>query len=173
MHLPERITWAVDQLPRPERVLEVGCGSGHALALICARFPDARATGIDRSAAQVERARARCREHITAGRALVERRTLDEAPAAYGAVFDAVLAVNVNAFWATPAPGFASLARLLRPGGRAFLVYEPPAASRADALRRGLAALADGHGFAVEDARETAFRASRGLCIVCRPAGAG
>jgi len=53
-------------------------------------------------------------------------------------VFDPVLAINVNAFWTAPATSLASLARLLRPGGRAYLVYEPPSASRLNAVRPAL-----------------------------------
>src|SRR5687768_6269954 len=62
--IPERITWAVDQLkPAPQdRILEVGCAGGHALALIAARAPACTLIGIDRSAIQVTNARGRLGE---------------------------------------------------------------------------------------------------------------
>lgn len=164
MAVPERITWAVEQLAPADRILEIGCGGGHALPLIRARFPAAEITAIDRSPLQVARARVA----IGDGRARVEQLELSDAPGVLGA-FDAVLAINVNAFWTAPAPSLASLAQLLRPGGRAFIVYEPPSASRLAALRTELCATLGEHGFTVEDVREAAFRASHGMCIVARP----
>lgn len=161
VRIPERITWAVDQLPGSpgNRILEVGCGGGHALVLLRARFPGADFTGIDRSAIRVARARA------LNPTARVEELALADAPAVLGG-FDAVLAINVNAFWTASAPSLASLARLLRPGGRAFIVYEPPSASRLAAVRTRLSALLGEHGFQVEEVREAAFRASHGACII-------
>jgi SAM-dependent methyltransferase len=161
--VPERISWAVAQLPDAERILEIGCGGGHALALLCARFPRAEIVAIDRSALQAARARARIGE----GHARVEELALDDAPAALGA-FNAVLAINVNSFWTDPAPSFASLSRLLRPAAAAYLVYEPPSDSRLSALRADLAQHAAAHGFSVDEVRETALRASRGVCLVAR-----
>jgi len=169
MAVPQCIAWAVEQLARApaNRILEIGCGGGHALALIRARFPAAEVIAIDRSALQVVRARELNRATITEGRARVEQLELSEAPGVLGA-FDAVLAVNVNAFWTAPAPSLASLAQLLRPGGRAFLVYEPPSATRLAAVRTQICALLGEHGLIVEDVHEAAFRASHGVCIVAR-----
>ena len=50
--VPERIAWAVDLVGRegPETLLEVGCGNGVAMALVCERSDTARVTGLDRSA---------------------------------------------------------------------------------------------------------------------------
>jgi SAM-dependent methyltransferase len=98
----------------------------------------------------------------------VEQLDLSDAPDVLGA-FDAVLAVNVNAFWTAPAPSMASLARLLRSGGRAFLVYEPPSASRLAAIRREVSAALGEHGFQVEDVRQAALGASHAMCIIGRP----
>jgi SAM-dependent methyltransferase len=167
MAVPERITWAVEQLARApaDRILEIGCGGGHALALIRARFPGAEIVAIDRSALQAARARELNREAIDDGRARVEELALADAPRALGA-FDAVLAINVNAFWTEPAPSFASLARLLRPGGRAFLVYEPPTMSRLADLRTELCAALGEHGFELEDVSEAALRRSHAVCII-------
>jgi SAM-dependent methyltransferase len=167
--VPQRITWAVEQLAGTpaDRILEIGCGGGHALALIRARFPGAEVVAIDRSALQVARARELNRAAIDEGRVRVEQMELSDAPGVLGA-FDAVLAINVNAFWTAPAPSLASLARLLRPGGRAFLVYEPPSAARLAVLRTQLCALLGEHGFEVEDVREAALGGSHAVCIIGR-----
>ncbi len=162
---PERISWAVEQLAPSARILEVGCGGGHALALICARFPAAEIAGIDRSAFQAARARELNRVAVDQERLRVEELALAEAPAVLG-TFDAVLAINVNAFWTAPAPSLASLSLLLRPAGRAFIVYEPPSASRLSAIRTRISMLLAEHGFEVEDVREDAIRAIHGVCVV-------
>jgi SAM-dependent methyltransferase len=171
--VPERVSWAVEQLADglTGRLLEVGCGPGHAVALLCERLPCSTVTAIDRSALQAARARARNQAAVAAGRVRIEQLTLAGASAVLGTgAFDAAIAINVNAFWTAPAPSLASLARLLTPRGRAYLVYEPPSASRLRAARARLPRLLGEHGFTVEDVRVTTFRASRGLCLVGRVA---
>lgn len=158
--VPGRISWAVDQLAPSSRILEVGCAGGHALSLICARFPSAEVAAIDRSPLQAARARELNRIPITEDRLRVEALALADAPALLGAC-DTVLAINVNAFWTEPAPSLASLSRLLLPGGRAFIVYDPPSASHLPEVRAHLVE----HGFAVEDVREAP---SGAVCIVAR-----
>jgi len=45
-------------LARPARVADLGCGTGNVTALLRARWPDARVTGVDASVTMLERARA-------------------------------------------------------------------------------------------------------------------
>jgi trans-aconitate 2-methyltransferase len=59
----QRLRPAVDLLQRvplatPARVVDLGCGTGNVTALLRARWPAARVTGIDGSLAMLERARA-------------------------------------------------------------------------------------------------------------------
>jgi trans-aconitate 2-methyltransferase len=58
----ERLRPALDLLAQvplaaPARVADLGCGPGNVTAIIRARFPDAEVTGLDSSAAMLERAR--------------------------------------------------------------------------------------------------------------------
>jgi trans-aconitate 2-methyltransferase len=58
-----RLRPAVDLLQRvpltsPTRVVDLGCGTGNVTALLRARWPEARVTGVDASKAMLERARA-------------------------------------------------------------------------------------------------------------------
>ncbi len=167
--VPERLTWAVAQLPAGtgDAVLEIGCGGGHALALLLARHPRAAFTGIDRSPGQVARACARNAAAVAAGRLRVHALDLHDAADVLGdGAFAHVLAVNVNAFWTTPTTSVASLTRLLAPGGRAYLAYEPPGASGIGALQAALPTALAAHGLAVVDVRTTRFRATQGLCVI-------
>src|SRR5215218_7790004 len=83
----ERFVWAVDTLEvRPaDRLLEVGCGHGVAVSLVCERLTTGTITAIDRSPKMIEMATRRNREHVDTGRAVLEAVAL-EAEAALGAV---------------------------------------------------------------------------------------
>ena len=61
----ERFVWAVDTLEvRPaDRLLEIGCGHGVAVSLVCERLTTGTITAIDRSPKMIEMATRRNREH--------------------------------------------------------------------------------------------------------------
>ena len=167
--VPERVQWAVDLIDvRPaDHILEVGCGPGHAVALVCERLTRGSITAIDRSAIAISRTRERVRDHIASGRARVERATLGNAK--LGRRFRKVFAINVNAFWTTPAASIPALVRLLDLKGTAWLVYEPPSVPRLRELGESLPRELESHGFEVDRIETERFRSSSGLAIVCRP----
>lgn len=93
-------------------VLDVGCGDC-AYALAAARA-GARVSGLDRSAAALDAARARAEaEGLAVDLSVGEARALPF-PASR---FDVVLAVTVLCFVERPAQAVAEMARVLRPGG--------------------------------------------------------
>jgi cyclopropane fatty-acyl-phospholipid synthase-like methyltransferase len=149
-------------------VLEIGCGPGHAVALVCARLTRGTVTAIDRSALQVARARERTRDCIAAGRARVECVALADLEPGRRR-FDRILAVNVNIFWTSPEGAFADVRRLLAPHGTLHLVYEPPTAAALRRLRASMPRLLAKHAFEPIDVVTAAFRASHGFCIIGRP----
>ncbi|WP_406638854.1 class I SAM-dependent methyltransferase [Amycolatopsis sp. WGS_07] len=105
-----------------ERVLELGCGPGVAVAALADRA--ALVVGVDHSEVVIRQARHRNRSAIRAGRvrlvcASVENLSLSDGP------FDAALAVNTLGMWPDPVARLRELARLLRPGGRVALVSQP------------------------------------------------
>src|SRR3954471_13968820 len=77
----ERFVWAVDTLEvRPaDRLLEVGCGHGVAVSLVCERLTTGTITAIDRSPKMIEMTTRRNREHVEAGRAVLEAVSLEDA----------------------------------------------------------------------------------------------
>jgi protein-L-isoaspartate O-methyltransferase len=155
--VPARIRVAVDVVdPAPDaRVLEVGCGPGVAMALVCGRLVDGHITGLDRSATAIERAQKRLRRHLDDGVADLQHRDLT-AFHGDGRPYDVVFAVNVNLFWTGPVDvATARLHDLVSDSGRVHLFLETPDGEDAGhgdrAARQAAASLEDG-GF---DARWT------------------
>ncbi|SEG56080.1 Methyltransferase domain-containing protein [Thermomonospora echinospora] len=138
--VPERLTWAVETLEvRPgDRLLEIGCGRGVAVALVCPRLDGGHITAIDRSATAIEAAVRRNAEHVAAGRAAFEHIDLETADLD-DRCFDKIFAVNVNHFWVRdPATELDRLVRVLNPGGALYLFYEPPSAAKAAEITASL-----------------------------------
>ena len=77
----ERFVWAVDTLALDpaDRVLEVGCGHGVAVSLVCERLTSGRITAIDRSKKMIEMAARRNREHVAGGKAVLKTAALEKA----------------------------------------------------------------------------------------------
>jgi SAM-dependent methyltransferase len=155
--VPEHVRWAVEMLdPDPDdRLLEIGCGPGVSVTLICERLAAGRIVAIDRSATAISRAEKRNAAHVAAGKAVLRRVALEELqPAdvlAGGERFDKVFALNVNLFWVrSPAAELELIRRLLRPDGALYLFYgygERPQSGKVPGVLSGH--LTE-HGFAVE-----------------------
>src|SRR5215216_3194760 len=118
-----RNRWAVDLLAvePTDRVLELGCGPGVAIAALASRASRGLVVGVDHSQVMIGQARRRNAAGIRAGRVRliqtpVERLSISDGP------FNAALAVNTVGMWPDPTARLRELARLLRPGGRIALV---------------------------------------------------
>jgi SAM-dependent methyltransferase len=134
--IAKRLVWAVEMLALhpADRVLEIGCGHGLAVFLVCDKLGRGRMVAIDRSPAMVELARRRNRGHVASGKAVIQAVALEEAD--FGeARFDKAFAVNVSVFWTRPAATLPVVKRLLAPGGALFLVFQPPGWSEVGAIQ--------------------------------------
>jgi SAM-dependent methyltransferase len=178
MAAPERVRWAVEQLdPGPdEQLLEIGCGPGVAVALICERLAGGRIVAIDRSATAIGRATRRNAEHIAAGKAVLLTTALEDLQptdvlgGAEG--FDKIFAMNVNLFWVrSPTRELDLVKRLLGPGGALYLFYgygERPQPGKdvenAARVPEALAGHLTGSGFTVEVQQGPGV-----VCVVATP----
>lgn len=171
-----RLAWAVDvvAVEPGDRLLEVGCGHGVAVSLICERLMNGRIVGIDRSAKMIEAATRRNREHIVSGRAQLETSTLAGARLAAHS-FDKLLAVHVAVFWHRPAEALGRARELLAPGGRLYLFNQAPGWSdvgSAAHFGRTLASVLSEHGFAVDDVLTESLEPAPVVGVIGRPASA-
>lgn len=167
-----RFVWAVNALaPEPgDQVLEVGCGHGVAMSLVCERLTDGRITAIDRSPKMIEMATRRNREHVAAGRAVLKTAALEEAD--FGDErFDKVFAFNVAPFWLRPKEALAIVGRHLAPEGTVHVFWDArhthPGGPRglADRLRERL----ELGGLAVQRVLVEDLRPTPAVCVTGRP----
>lgn len=100
-----------------ERVLEVGCGHGVLVTALAEAVGQGSVVAVDRSPRMVAAAVRRNRAAVEAGRVRVLTGPLLDAGLG-GERFDAVVAVDVRAFWTPPAPEWDVVAAVLAPGGR-------------------------------------------------------
>ena len=102
-----------------DRALEVGCGHGVAVSLVCERLTSGRITAIDRSKKMIEMAACRNREHVARGRAVLKTVALEQAD--FGdEQFDMVFAFNVAPFWHQPKEALGIVRRHLAPVERSI-----------------------------------------------------
>jgi SAM-dependent methyltransferase len=134
----ERSRWAVGLLGLGpgDRLLEVGCGPGVAIAAAVGR--DAHVVGVDRSNVVIGQARHRNRRAVRHGQVELHVAPVEQLPD-LGAPFDAALAVNTVGFWSDPVTRLAAIGDRLRPGGIIAVVSQPrsPGATAEDTRAHG------------------------------------
>jgi cyclopropane fatty-acyl-phospholipid synthase-like methyltransferase len=145
----ERLRWAVEVLGLApnDQVLEIGCGPGAAVSLVCEQLVGGRITAIDRSATAIKRAAKRNAEHVGSGKAVLRHVDL----AAFGLPgqrFDKVFAVNVSTFWVRASDAeWLVVKEHLRRDGVLHLFYETPGTRRASQVADAVTAALTSHGF--------------------------
>jgi SAM-dependent methyltransferase len=153
--VPLRLRWAahvLDVAPG-DHILEIGCGPGVAVSLICARLAGGSITGIDRSATAIERAAERAAGHIASGKAVLRQADLAGLTLP-GQRFNKIFAVNVNLFWTRPAePEWRAVRAHL--DGVLYLFYDTPGPEKADPVAAAVTAALNRHGFVAKTTHST------------------
>lgn len=134
---------ALDQLdPAPsDYVLEIGFGGGGLIALLLGSGVS-RIDAVDVSEAALKRAAERFASEVRDGRLRLASGSVEAVPLGDSTV-DKAISVNSLYFWKDLPKAMRELARVVRPGGRLVLCFEPPATLRKWPGHR--------HGFALYD----------------------
>ena len=168
----ERLVWAVDTLEvRPaDRLLEVGCGHGVAVSLVCEKLTTGTITAIDRSPKMIEMATRRNREHVASGRAVLESVALQDADLG-DRRFDKVFAFNVAPFWLQPEAALGSVRDHLAPDGTVYIFWDARhfAPERAGDLGNELTDRLREGGFSVDKVLVEHLRPVPAVCAIGRP----
>ncbi len=166
----ERFHFAVAALDvQPDdRLLEIGCGHGLAVALICPKLGSGKIVALDRSAKMIAAARQKNRACVEAERAEFREVSLGEAD--FSAQFSKIFAMNVNLFWTTGAQELDLIRRWLLPGGRLYLFYEPPDVVKAKPLMETIPGVLAGRGFSLQPVPVIERGTTRLLSFIACPA---
>jgi ubiquinone/menaquinone biosynthesis C-methylase UbiE len=118
------VDWTIEQLHlQPDnRVLDLGCGAGDALAQMLRGFDHVHVTGLDRSPTIVRSALRRNRVDVQAGRAEVVVGDLGTLPFP-NARFDCVFSIHTLYFWEDVPAVLSEIDRVLAPGGSFVITY--------------------------------------------------
>jgi ubiquinone/menaquinone biosynthesis C-methylase UbiE len=165
----DRQLWAVEKLDvaPDDRILEVGCGHGVAVSLVCERLEGGRITAVDRSRKMIAMARRRNRRHE--GKTRFIAASIEEADLG-DEVYDKAFAVH---FAPLDRPGEAVeiVRRRLVPGGRLYLFSQAPgwkASEQAAAFGAELGSVLGDAGFEVQETSVKALGTGFAAAVVAR-----
>jgi cyclopropane fatty-acyl-phospholipid synthase-like methyltransferase len=167
-----RQAWAVEQLDvRPQdRVLEVGCGHGVAVTLICDRLKGGTVVALDRSPKMTAAAIRRNAEHVQSGRAAIITTSLHDAELG-DALFDKVLAVHFPPLQRGEAGReLAKLRDHLTRRGALYVSAQPLSSEQVPSTVEAIVTRVTSHGFVADPARVADVGGSPAVCVVAHPA---
>ena len=148
------MTWVVETLgvAPDDRILEVGCGHGVAVSLVCGRLDGGRITAVDRSPKMIEMAKKRNRSHT--GKARFIASSVEDADLGDEA-YDKIFAVHVAALH-RPGKALEIVRSRLAPGGSLCLFRQAPGwkdAREAEEFGAKLGEVLEDAGLALKDVR--------------------
>lgn len=161
----DRLLWAVEMLDiqREDRLLEIGCGHGIAVTLICECLGSGTITAIDRSDTMIRMATKRNHVCVESGKARFQTASLESADLGDDR-FSKIFAVNVNLFSKQPAKPLTILREHLTPHGALYLFQQPPVERKTREYAEQVTDLLQAHQFSV---RETVFKDIKPVLAVC------
>lgn len=168
--IPERYVRAVDILDvQPgEVILEIGCGYGHSIPLICEKLSSGRLTAIDRSEKMSEAAITSHGEFVESGRVDISHQDLLDGLQPTGH-FDKIFLFNINVFWMDPKAELAEVRRLLKPSGKFFLFHQPPPGHDLDEFENAFRLNLTKYDFSIVHNFKDPSEAVRSVALIARP----
>ena len=149
-----------------DQLLEIGCGPGVAVSLVCEKLYGGSITAIDRSARMIETARKLNADHVASGVASFQTASLEDAELGE-ARFDKIFAINVGLFWRQqPVRELTTLRNHLAPKGRLFLFHEPLPGSTAPTIATSVPAALESSGFTVMEILTQDLGRTRIECVI-------
>ena len=165
----ERFVWAIEvlELDPGNSVLEVGCGHGLAVSLVCERLgPGGRITAIDRSQKMIAAARRRNRLHVESGRAVLEAVALEDVDLG-DQRFDRIFAFNVAPFWLEPNEALEVVREHLAPSGTVYVFWDARRQNGSNLGKRLSERLVQG-GFAIDRVLIKKLKPVPAVCVIGR-----
>ena len=137
-------------------VLEIGFGGGETLSRLLEVVSDGFVSGTEISETMLKTARGRFESSIRSGRLVLEYGNVDEQLPYDDNSFDSVCTLNTIYYWKHPAETFAELCRVVRPGGKIVVEFNPEETFSEVSFTQ--------HGFTLYSRQKVeAFMASAGL----------
>ncbi len=170
-----RSRWTVDLLGicAGDRILEIGCGPGIALAACLARLRTGTAVGVDHSALMVMQARRRNAEAVREGRLRLIAGTIGDLPG-NAQPFDRIFSINVVQFVPDKLAFIRDLAGRLAPNGLLATTFQPrgesPTREEAFAMARLLTELMTGVGLTGLRTEVLELKSMPAVCVLARKA---
>ena len=120
------LEWTVSvlDLQPADRVLEIGSGSGRAIQLTAKSCTLGLVAGVDSDPSMVRRSRKRNALNMTYGRVFIREGSVSDLPYP-DASFDKVFSINAVQTSASQLGDLKEVRRVLRPGGKLFIVRQP------------------------------------------------
>ena len=122
----DRANWTFEnlRLKESDNLLEIGFGAGVTLNKVAKDLTTGFIAGIDYSEIMLKQASKRNKIYIKRGKVKLEYGTVWDLkyPENY---FDTIYGSNVHFFWEDPVNEFRHLVKLLKPGGRLIMVFQP------------------------------------------------
>lgn len=117
--------WAIDllEIQPSDHILEIGFGSGVAIAMVEGELKDGSITGIDHSKVMFNQASKNNREAIRKGKVKLMLSSVEELPD-FQHTFDKILTVNTILFWQDPIVRLKELRKQLKPGGKIAIALQ-------------------------------------------------
>jgi len=163
----ERIAWAVDLLDvQPDdRLLELGCGHGVAVSLVCERLDGGQIVALDRSPKMIAAAAKRNAKNVAAGYASFATASLRDA--AFGDTsFDKVFGLHFPpVLRGEPSAELGVIWRSLGPEGHVYFFDQPLVAGSAKAVGTRVCHVLERHGFEISAVHLEDLESGTAVCV--------